>query len=90
VFVEQRLAFRQHLSDLVPESGAPDPQVNVGISNAHLPEEQTVQVVVVILSGVDQDVIRALIEKVDDQAESDDLGPGAEDGHDFHQAAPAI
>ena len=61
----------------------------VGFTDTQVPEEYFIQGEVVVLSGMDQDMFNGLVEPSDDPGESDELGPGTDNGHDLqHRGVP--
>ncbi len=71
-------------ADLVAERAPLDPKVVIGLPDSEVPEEDLVQVRVVVLPGVDQDVVAVPVQLGDDAAQADDLRAGAQDRHDLH------
>ena len=61
-------------------------QVVVGLLEAQVLEEDLVERIVPVLSGVDQDMVEVLVALLDGGTEADDLRPRAEDGHDLQLA----
>ncbi len=59
-------------------------QVVVGLLEAQVLEEDLVERIVPVLSGVDQDMVEVLVALLYGGTEADDLRPRTEDGHDFH------
>ena len=84
VLEEERLGFRQNLPHLIAECLTADAHVVVRVADPELAEEQAVQSIVVVLAGVNEDVVRVRVEHRDDQAEADHLGPRAEHRHHLH------
>ena len=58
-----------------------------GVRISEVVEEDLVQLVVVVLPGVDDDVVDVAVERGHHARQADDLGPGADNGGDFHAAA---
>ncbi len=54
---EELLGLGEHLADLIGEAGAAHAHVDVGIAHAQLAEEHAREAVVVVLAGVDQQVL---------------------------------
>ena len=57
MFEKQRLASLQDLSDLSAESGGPHAHVHIGLAHPQFVEENLAQPVIVVLSGVNQNVL---------------------------------
>src|SRR3989442_12145152 len=74
----------EDLAHLYLETGRLHSEVVVGVPDAEFSEEDVAQVLVVVLTRVDEGVLAVLVQEEDDAAEPDDLGPRAEDGHDLH------
>ena len=62
VLDEERLGFRQDLPKLLAECLAPDTHEMVRFANPELPKEQTVEAIVVVLTGVNEHVVGVRIE----------------------------
>ena len=88
--VEQHLlGADQNAAEHRPEAGGVDAHVVVGRPQTQVVEEDLVERVVVVLTGVHQHVLdaRGLVEPVDHAGQPDDLGARADDGHDLHASA---
>ncbi len=72
-----------HLGDHLGHALAAHPEHVAGAGDAELVEEDAVELVVVVLAGVDQHVIGVALQRRQDPGELDDLGPGAHHGHDL-------
>ena len=84
VFDDHFVAFCYDLPDLVGERGRLDPEMLVRRSYLKIADKDVAQTFVVILTRVHGYVLAMLVEHLHHQAEPDDLGTGAEDGHYFH------
>ena len=87
--LQDRFDAAQDLADLFAKACGADAERNIRFSYFEFAKEQTAEAIVVILSGVYQQVIRVLIEKLYDQAEANDLGPGSENRHDLQRSTSA-
>jgi hypothetical protein len=71
----------QGLAENVSERAGVDTQQIVGLADAEIVEEDLIERLVVVLSGVDQHVIDCLVESSDDARQSDQLRPRPDDCH---------
>lgn len=76
------------VADARPEVVAGAVQVNVGVVEPQVAEEDAVQRVVVVLAGMGQQAVEVPAALLDDLGEADDLGPRADDDEE-PQAAVA-
>ena len=84
LLAQQRLRPLDDLTDARAEAGAVHMQLTIWRAYAELFEEDVAQAGVVVLPGMDEDVIDGLVEPLDHAAEPDDLGAGTEDREDLH------
>src|SRR5262249_12091667 len=70
----------EHAGGLDGVTGGPDAEVDVGRRQAELPEEDVGHQVVVVLAGVDEDLIMPAAQGAAEQGRLDALGPAANDG----------
>jgi len=83
LLLHRLVGLDDHLSDGLRDLAARHPEEVVGLADAQLLEEDLVELVVVALPGVQEHVLRQLVEQRDHAAELDELGAGPEDGHDL-------
>src|SRR2546423_13585450 len=81
---QQPLNTAENRSDLLAETAA-NVQIRVRLSKLQFLEKDLIQMLVVVLTCVYEHVVRQAVEHRDYQAESDDLRPCAQNGHDFHR-----
>ena len=79
---QQPIHGDDHLSDRLGRGRARRVERDVGRADAELAEEDAVELVAVVLSGVDEEVVGRLIEPGDDAGQPDQLGPRPHDRHD--------
>src|SRR5262249_49411356 len=79
---------RDDRGDLLAEAVAADAQEMIRLAHAELLEEDVAEARIVVLTGVDQDVITQAIQPADDPAQANDLWACAQNGHDLH-ASPS-
>ena len=85
VLLEHRIQTRQHRPRLHAVTARPDPQVHVRVRNPQVGEEDVRHHRVVVLPGVDDDVLHTGTgEGGGDRAELDELRAGADDTQDLH------
>src|SRR5437773_959031 len=65
---------------------ASDTQEYVWFSNLQFSKKKPIQTVVIVLAGVNQDMVSMLVEELYDQAQTNDFRPCAEDCHDLHRS----
>ena len=75
------IAFGDNVPDRLAEVLAHRVEIVVGRAQAEVFEKDAVQGVVVVLAGVDQDLLEVSIAFLDDGRQTDDLRPGAHDRH---------
>jgi hypothetical protein len=68
---------------LLRESARADTEILVWVAKLELLEEDITEVLVVVLSSVNQRLLAEQIEALDDQAQADDFGPRAEKREDL-------
>jgi hypothetical protein len=74
---KQCFALFQYLPNLSAEAARPHAHVNVRLANLQLVKEHPAQPVIVVLTGVNQDMLAELIEKMNNETQPDDLRPSA-------------
>src|SRR5688572_573302 len=74
----------KNLTDLLAEAVRPDTEMNVGCADLEIADKNIAEALVIVLSGMNRDVIAVLIEDLDHQAKPDYFGTRPEDRHDLH------
>src|SRR5690606_23036647 len=80
----------QDLPHLGTETVGPDSQGYIRRPDGKLIEEDGRKPVLVVLSGMNQHVLRMFVEERDDSAQPDDLGSGPEHGHHPHRSDSVV
>ncbi len=70
----------------LPQVFADGVEINIGVGEFEVFEEDTVEVVVIVLAGVGQDGVEVGPAFVDDGCEADDLRAGADDDEELELA----
>ena len=83
----QLVARGDDVADGLAEVGAHGVQVDVGVVQRQVAEEDAVKRVVVVLPGVRQQAVEVAAALLDDLGQADDLGAGA---HDYQQLQAAV
>jgi hypothetical protein len=60
------------------------PQIQIGLAQVEFPEKYIAQVFLIVLPGVNKDMLTEPIQVFDNDAQPNDLGPGPEKGQYFH------
>lgn len=76
------VALLEHVPHGLAEVGAGDPEVAVGLAKPQPLEEHLVELVVVVLPGVDEHVVEDLVAELDGLGQLDDLRPRPHDRHE--------
>ena len=77
------VTFSYNIADCLSQVRAYGVQIKVRRPKTQVIKEHLVELVVIVLAGVDQDLIKVAVALFDDSGEPDDLRPGADDGHEF-------
>jgi hypothetical protein len=85
VFEKERLDAGQYLPHLNAETGAINFQEYVGTADIEFSEKIATKAIVVVLTGVHENVFGMLIKQPNDQAKADNLRTRPEDGHHFQR-----
>jgi small subunit ribosomal protein S10 len=81
---EQGIGFGDDVADGLRRRLAGRFQEVIRLAHAKIMKKDLVELVIVILAGMDQHVLHMPVEFGNHPAELDDLGAGADNGHDFH------
>src|SRR5687767_12468003 len=76
--------FPENLTYLLAEAVSTDTEMNVWCADLEIADKNIAKTLVIVLSGMDRDVIAVLIEDLDHQAKPDYFGTRPEDRHDLH------
>lgn len=77
------VAFLEYVPHGLAEVGASNPEVAIGLPEPQPLEEHLVELVVVVLPGVDQHVVEDLVAELDGFGQLDDLRPSPHDRHEL-------
>ena len=71
------------VADALPQIGSHGVQIVVRSTQAQILKKDLIEGIVVVLTGVDQNLIKILIASFDRSRQPDDLRPGADDSHEL-------
>ena len=83
LFDHNTITFGYNIADRLSQVRAYGIQIEVRRPKTQVIKEHLIELVVIVLAGVDKDLIKVAVTLFDDNGEPDDLRPGSDDSHEF-------